>query len=362
MPVKIGIIGGGKFGEMHLRAFIQLQREGRAELVGLADINKDLLKSREEQYGVKGFTDYMEMIRVAKPDAVSVATPDFLHRKIAVDALRAGRHVLVEKPLDVTVAGCQEMIKAAQAKKLLLQVDFHKRYDPYHQELAKNVAAGKLGEIEYGYAWMEDRIEVPRDWFPGWAPKSSPGWFLGVHMYDLIRWIIKSNGAQVSATGVKKRLKGLGVDTYDSIQAKILFESGASFTVDSSWILPDGFEAIVNQGIRMVGTEGIMEVDSQNRGAESCFSGKNGGMATYNLGFFKEGKDKSGRTYFRGYGIESIQDFALNVNHLLEGGKLADLKDQYADGVDGLEVTKIAVAVHKSADAGGKVIKLKDLR
>jgi hypothetical protein len=181
-------------------------------------------------------------------------------------------------------------------------------------------------------------------------------------MYDLIRWIIKSNGAQVSATGVKKRLKGLGVDTYDSIQAKILFESGASFTVDSSWILPDGFEAIVNQGIRMVGTEGIMEVDSQNRGAESCFTGKNGGMATYNLGFFKEGKDKAGRTYFRGYGVESIQDFAHNVNHLLEGGKLADLKDQYANGVDGLEVTKIAVAVHQSVEDGGRIIKLKDLR
>lgn len=358
MVPKIGVIGGGIFGEMHLRAFTQLQREGKAKLVGLADINPELLAKRKKEYGVATFTDYMEMIRKAKPHAVTVVTPDFLHRKIAVDCLKAGRHVLVEKPLDVTTEGCREMIAAAEKKNLILQVDFHKRYDPYHQELEKLVAAGKLGTIEYGYAFMEDRIEVPRDWFPKWAPKSSPGWFLGVHMYDLIRWIIKSNGAHVYATGIKNKLKSLGVDTYDSIQAKVVFESGASFVVDSSWILPDGFEAIVNQGIRMVGTEGIMEVDSQNRGAESCFSGK--GMQTHNLGFFKEGKTKAGETYYAGYGIESIQDFAFNVDHLLNGGKFADLKGKYADGTDGLEVTKIAVGVHKSLETGAPV-KLSEL-
>ncbi|NOZ21426.1 MAG: Gfo/Idh/MocA family oxidoreductase [Planctomycetes bacterium] len=358
MVPRIGVIGGGIFGEMHLRAFTQLQRDGKAELVGLADLNEELLAKRKKDYGVEGFTDYMDMIEKAEPHAVTVVTPDFLHRKITLDCLKAGRHVLVEKPLDVTVEGCREMIEAAKEKGLILQVDFHKRYDPYHQELEKLVAEGKLGEIEYGYAHMEDRIEVPRDWFPAWAPKSSPGWFLGVHMYDLIRWVIKSNGAEVTASGVKKKLKGIGVDTYDSIQAKILFESGASFTVDSSWIMPDGFEAIVNQGIRMVGTEGMMEVDSQNRGAESCFSST--GMQTHNLGFFKEGKTKAGEPFFAGYGIESIQDFAFNVAHLLNGGALDDLKGTFADGTDGLEVTKIAVGVHTSLETGAPV-KLSDL-
>jgi len=358
MVPRIGVIGGGIFGEMHLRAFTQMQREGKAELVGLADLNEDLLKQREKDYGVSPFTDYMEMIEKADPHAVTVVTPDFLHREISLNCLKAGRHVLVEKPLDVTVEGCREMVAAAEEGNLILQVDFHKRYDPYHQELEKLVVQGKLGEIEYGYAHMEDRIEVPRDWFPNWAPKSSPGWFLGVHMYDLIRWVIKSNGVEAYATGLKKKLTSLGVDTYDSIQAKILFENGAGFVVDSSWIMPDGFEAIVNQGIRMVGSEGMMEVDSQNRGAESCFAGES--MATYNLGFFKEGKTKAGETYFAGYGIESIQDFALNVDHVLNGGSLDDLKGTFADGTDGLEVTKIAVGVHKSLETGAPV-KLSEL-
>ena len=358
MIPKIGVIGGGIFGEMHLRAFNQLQREGKAELVGLADINQKLLVERERQYGVVGFTDYLEMIEETDLHAVTVVTPDFLHRKITVDCLKAGKHVLVEKPLDVTVEGCREMIAAAEENKLILQVDFHKRYDPYHQELEKLVLEGKLGEIEYGYAYMEDRIEVPRDWFPNWAPRSSPGWFLGVHMYDLIRWVIKSNGVEAYATGIKKKLKSIGIDTCGSIQAKILFENGASFTVDSSWILPDGFEAIVNQGIRIVGSEGMTEVDSQNRGTQSCFAV--GGMATYNLGFFKEEKTKSGETRFSGYGIASIQDFAFNVDHLLNGGKLSDLEGSFADGRDGLEVTKIAAGVHQSLETGAPV-KLSDL-
>ena len=355
---KIGIIGGGKFGEMHLRAFRQLESEGKARLVALADVNEKLLADRQKQYGVKPYTNYLQMIEKEKLDGVSVATPDFLHRKIAVDCLRAGAHVLVEKPLDTTVEGCREMIAAAEKSRVLLQVDFHKRYDPYHQELEKLARAGRFGRIQYGYSWMEDRIEVPRDWFPQWAPKSSPAWFLGVHFYDLARWIIQSNGREVYATGMKDKLKSLGVDTYDSICAMVVFESGVTFCFETSWILPDSFEAIVNQGIRIVGSEGIMEVDSQNRGAESCFAG--GGMATHNLGFFKETRDKDGRTVYSGYGIESIQDWALNVNFLLNGGKLADMKGKYADGNDGLEVTKIAVAVHRSLETG-KVVKLKDL-
>jgi predicted dehydrogenase len=167
MIPKIGVIGGGIFGEMHLRAFNQLQREGKAELVGLADINQKLLVEREKQYGVAGF------------------------------------------------------------------------------------------------------------------------------------------------------------------------------------------EATVNQGIRIVGCEGMMEVDSQNRGAESCFAV--GGMASYNLGFFKEEKTKSGETRYSGYGIASIQDFAFNVDHLLNGGKLSDLEGSFADGRDGLEVTKIAAGVHQSLETGAPV-------
>jgi len=350
MGPKLAVIGGGKFGLMHLRAYKQLEHDGLGELVGLCDINEELLAERREEFGVRTYTDYQELIEKEKPDGVSVVTPDHLHRRIGLRALEQGCHVLIEKPLDVTVEGCRELIEKAESAERILMVDFHKRYDPYHEELRAEVQAGKLGDVLYGYAYMEDRIEVPRDWWPGWASRSSPVWFLGVHMFDLIRWTIGSDPVRVYATGSRKKLVSLGVDTYDAIQTKVEFANGASFIVDASWVLPDGFEAIVNQGIRMVGTEGVMEVDSQDRGARSCFTGA--GMTTYNLGFFKETRDQTGVPVYSGYGIESIQDFALNVAHILSGGSLQEVAGSYADGQDGLQVTRIAQGAHKSLETG----------
>ncbi len=349
---RIGVIGVGTFGINHLRTFRQLGYLGVAELVAAADINEELLTERQAEFGMSVYTDYKEMLEKENLDGVTVVTPDPLHKDIVIACADAGVHILCEKPLDVTVAGCQEMIDAATKNDILLQVDFHKRFDEYHLEMKRKISEGDIGKIQYGYAHMEDRIEVPRDWFPGWARNSSPGWFLGIHFYDLARFLMDANGKRVWATGCKGKLSGLGVDTYDSIQAKVEFDNGACVTFDSSWILPDGFEAIVNQGIRVVGTEGMIECDSQDRGTVSC--SENDGMMTHNMSFLRPRVDKQGREVFDGYGIISIADFAENVNVLLEGAKIDELAP-YPDGVDGLEATRIASGVHESLETGGMV-------
>jgi len=356
---RICVIGGGRFGLMHLRTFRQLGNEGRCEFLALADLDEDLLARRRDEFAVNTYVDYAEMIEQERPDGVTIATPDHLHRKIALDAIDRGVHVFVEKPLDVTAAGCREIIEAAAGRGLLLEVDFHKRYDPYHMELQHLARDGKFGDVEYGYAWMEDRIEVPRDWWPAWAGESSPAWFLAIHMVDLFLWVARTRGRRVFATGVRKKLPSIGVDAWDSIQIHCEMERDVAFQCQVSWILPDSFEAIVNQGIRVVGTEGIMEVDSQNRGTESCFA-SDGGMTTHNKGFFLEKKNKAGETVFGGYGIEAIADFADNLSHLLGGGTLQDLDDTYPDGTDGLEATRIVEGAHLSLQTG-RVIELDSL-
>lgn len=348
---KICVIGGGMFGEMHLRTFRQLENDGLCEFAALADLNADLLEQRRQTYGMRTYTNFIEMIETEKPDGVTIATPDHLHRKIAVEAIARGVHVMVEKPLDITVEGCEEIIAAAQAKDVLLQVDFHKRFDPYHQELANEARRGKFGDIEYGYAFMEDRIEVPRDWWPSWAKNSSPAWFLAIHMVDLFLWISQTSGRRVFATGVRKKLASIGVDAWDSIQIFAQCENDITFQCQVSWILPDAFEAVVNQGIRIVGTEGVMEVDSQNRGSQSCFSDDDK-MITHNLGFFRESKNRAGETVYSGYGIESIADFNENLSHLVRGGAIADLDGKYPGGKDGLEATRIVAAAHESIETG----------
>ncbi len=261
------------------------------------------------------------------------------------------------------------MIAAAEKADRLLQVDFHKRFDLYHLELERLVRSGRLGQLQYGYAYMEDRIEVPTQWLRQWAHRSSPAWFLGVHYYDLCRWLVRSDPVSVVASGQKQKLRSLGIDTYDSIQATIHFESGVSFAVHTSWILPAGHEAVVNQAIRVFGTDGMMEVDTQDRGARGVVTPPDdgrpdpapSGMLTLNLGFFKESRNAAGDPVYAGYGIDAIAAFIDNVTHLVRGGSLAKLAGRYADGKDGLEVTKIAVGVHQSIAQGGATVCLADL-
>jgi len=354
LPARIGVIGVGTFGLNHLRAFRQLGYVGSAQLVAAADLNDQLLEERQAEFGMKAYTDYREMIEQENLDAVTIVTPDPLHHDIAITCAEAGLHILCEKPLDVTPDGCQEMIDAAARNNVLLQVDFHKRFDEFHREMKRRLDLGEFGTIQYGYAHMEDRIEVPRDWFPGWAQRSSPAWFLGIHFYDLALWWLGAAGKTVYATGQKGKLSSLGVDTLDSVQAKVQFDTGATVCFDTSWILPDGFEAIVNQGIRLVGTEGLIECDSQDRGTVTCstrYEQEKRGMMTHNPSFLREITDRRGRQIFEGYGITSIADFAENVNLLLEGTKLDELAP-YPSGLDGLRATQVAYAVHESLDRG----------
>ncbi|MCX7705426.1 MAG: Gfo/Idh/MocA family oxidoreductase [bacterium] len=346
--LNLAIIGTGRYGVNIIHAFKQLEYQNIAKLVSICDINEDVLNSHCKKYKVKGYTDYRKMLDSEDIDAVAIATPDHLHKEPCIYAAKSGRHIFVQKPMDITVEGCLEILEEANKSNVLIQVDFHKRYDPYHQQLCKDVKSGKFGTIEYGYVHMEDRIEVPSKWFSSWAHKSSPVWFLGVHFIDLVRWCLGSNGKSAYATGYKMKLKKMGIDTYDSVSAKVIFENGVSVTFDVSWILPENFEAIVNQSIRFVGTEGIIECDTQDRGTRLCSTEK--GMETYNIGFILETKDVSGRTVYKGYGIESIMDFVYNLIYIKNGGDFETLRKNSiaAFGEDGLEVTRIAVAIHES--------------
>lgn len=356
MSVRIGVIGGGKFGAVHLRTFRQMQWDGEVELVALCRQNVTALAEQAAEFDVASYTNYRHLLERVQLDAVTIVTPDHLHREMALAATGQGLHVLVEKPLDTTVAGCQQIIDAAAAKGVLLQVDFHKRFDPEHRQVERAIRQGRTGQILYGYAWMEDRIEVPVDWFPHWAGASSPAWFLGVHFYDLVRWMIKSDAAEVYAKARKEKLaKELGIDAWDSVSAHVTFQNGAQFAFQTSWVLPRGFEAVVNQGVRLIGTGGLWEVDSQSRGSQSCL--ESAGMQTWNSNANREYEDPQGRPRLGGYVIESIENFARNVAFLKQGGALADLAGHYPSGEDGREATRIAEAVHRSVETG-EVVRL----
>jgi predicted dehydrogenase len=357
MRIRVGVVGAGTYGESLVQAFYGVHLAGEIDFVAVADINTAALEKMEKLYGLKGYTDYKAMFDAERLDAAAVVTPDYLHREITLEASRRKIHLLVQKPLATDVQEGEDMVAAAEENNVMLYVYFHTRFDPAHIQLRQAVQAGKLGEIQYGYICMEDKILVPSVWFKSWAQHSSPAWFLGIHFYDLLYWILGRAPVRVYATGIKKKLVSMNIDTYDSIQARFEYENGASITVDTSWILPNNFSSIVNQQIRLVGSEGMQEVDSQERGVIACYESEPSNMVVNPYGKIIDAKPLVG-TVPSGYTIESMVFFLKLVSLIKEGRiSMKELEGFYPTGREALVSTKMCAAVHESA-ARRKIIEI----
>lgn len=328
--LRVAVVGAGIYGIHHLDAYTQNKR---VKLVAVCDLSEKIRKSIEENYRVKTYSDVIEMLENEKLDAVSIATPDAYHLQPAMEALKHGLHILVEKPLATTYDDGLKMVNLAKERGLLLGVDFHKRWDPVAINVREHLKKSDGFPIR-GYMSMDDIIAVPTEWF-NWGSRSTPTDFLGSHCVDLMRYYMGCEVTQVFATGVKKLLPSMGVDTYDSIQALITFENGCTWTLENSWVLPNGF-AKANDGKTFILTsKDFIRIDSQDRGLQIFTEEK---MKTPNVFFFN---DFNGKQF--GFGIEPINDF---VDSILDGKALL------ADGIDGLKAIQITNAILESVRTG----------
>jgi len=204
---------------------------------------------------------------------------------------------------------------------------------------------------------MEDKILVPSVWFKSWAQHSTPAWFLGIHFYYLLHWVLGKAPVRVHATGIKKKLVSMGIDTYDAVLATFMYDNGAHISVDTSWILPNSFCSIVNQQIRLVGTNGLQEVDSQDRGITAAYESEPAGMVINPYGIINDLTPTG--TVPRGYTIESMLYFLDLVAIVKEGKKsIKELEGFYPTGREALVSTGMGAAVHESA-ALGRIVDIK---
>ena len=124
-PVRIGIIGAGRFAETHLDQFARV--EG-AEVVAVCRRNEDALRELQRRYDIPaGYTDYRDMLNSGGIDAVSIVTPTASHHRIAMDAISAKLHVLCDKPLALTAADAKEMLDAAEKAGVVHSTNFNQR-------------------------------------------------------------------------------------------------------------------------------------------------------------------------------------------------------------------------------------------
>ncbi len=254
------VIGVGLIGEQHADVYAAYHR---ANLALVYDANPQRAQAVAERLDCRAAPD---LAAIADSDValVSVATPDFAHRDAVVAMLDAGKHVLVEKPLATTVADAVAMVRAAERNNRHLSISLGNRWSEDIQDLRDCVQSGEIGDPIFGFSRLSDTVWVPTQML-SWGSESGPHWFLYPHTMDYMRWIIGQEAKRVYARGEKRLLPQKGVDAYDYVQAMVEFEN-CTITFETSWIVPEGYPAIVEQYLSLYGTKGKVTLDRSNRG------------------------------------------------------------------------------------------------
>lgn len=276
--LRVGVIGCGA-GAFHLEGFAA---DPRVKIVALSGLDGVRCHELVAKFGIPHlYGDFAELLARPDIDAISIAVPNHLHRPIAVQALQAGKHVLVEKPLARTVEEGAEMVTVAKQAGKVLAVAFQRRQRHDVQLVRHAIDQGSLGRIYHAKAFWMRRSGIPGlgTWFTNKHQSGGgPLIDLGVHVLDLASWLI-GNPCPVSVSAATyaelgprgrgqwsgarfSRIENVAYEVEDFATAFIRFEGGVTLQLDVSWA---GYSGHTDDfGISLMGTDGGAEIHSKD--------------------------------------------------------------------------------------------------
>ncbi|MEJ5284511.1 MAG: Gfo/Idh/MocA family oxidoreductase [Brevinematales bacterium] len=235
--LKVGVVGTGHMGTYHINT---LSTISGISFEAICDVNETKLKELSNKYNINYYTDYKKFL--SKVDAVVVAVPTFLHYKFASEALNAGKHVLLEKPMTKTIYFAEKLFEIARKKNLVLQVGHVERFNGAVQEVQKIVNTPYL-------------IQAQRMSPPGRIRDVGVVLDLMIHDIDIVLLLANSEVVDVYASGSK-----VFSDFEDVATAVIYFESGAVASISASRVTEN---KIRNLAISQKGSYVFLNYDTQ---------------------------------------------------------------------------------------------------
>lgn len=215
--VGIGVIGCGGFGLFALQQFAQVPG---VQLVGMAGTHREAARAAARRFGLPDVMEVEALLRTPGLDLVYVATPPFLHHPQAMQALQAGKHVLVEKPTALHPAQADELLAAARERGLLLATNLMQRYNPMFDAIRGLLERKPLGELLHAYFenCASDEFLPPEHWF--WDRGKSGGIFVehGVHFFDLFAGWLGPGRVEAAQVCVRP-----GTTTEDQVQCTMRY-------------------------------------------------------------------------------------------------------------------------------------------
>ena len=259
-------------------------------------------------------------------DFVCVASPDDRHFDASLATLKAGKHLLVEKPSVLSLAELDQLEQAAKDNDVLAKIVYHKLFDPDHKKLRTLVHDGVLNHVNTGYCTLLEPKMISGEQFAEWIQGRNPGTYVAVHYIKLIDFTFGGKLISVSCTGHRGLVGSADSNTWDSTQLRMIYEyedgRQAAFDIHTSWVTPNNFPGYVEQEVQFRFDNGIWNGHSRRRGVECTVEDKTPTEMKISInnhynGTFVEPWDERSQ---RGYGIEVLEKFVKEVATVEWGG------------------------------------------
>ncbi|HEX6506797.1 MAG TPA: Gfo/Idh/MocA family oxidoreductase [Chloroflexota bacterium] len=229
---RFGIVGCGVIGKTHAEAIASLPE---AALVAVADPVAERRDALAERYAVHAYPDLQSMLNAETLDVVNVCTASGMHGELACTAMRAGKHVVVEKPIEVTLPAIDEMLRVQRETGVKLAVISQHRFDPASQRLHRLIADRVLGTPVLGNAhilwWRSQGYYDSGEWRGTWVLDGG-GVLMNqsIHSIDLLHWFF----GPVQSVSAYTATRAHRMETEDTAAAALRFESGALGSIAAS--------------------------------------------------------------------------------------------------------------------------------
>lgn len=251
--VKVGVIGCGKIAEyLHLPGYASLNN---VEIVAVADLNEERLEYVKQRFGVVNtYTDYMQLLEDPRIEAVSICTPPHLHKKMTVEAVEHGKHVLCEKPLAINVKEAYELLEEVKNSEYFVMPAFNYRFTPNVKIANEIISRGKIGEIKRATVTFKSDQRIWGAVTPfRFTEKTGVLSDLGPHAVDLLHYLL---GDVEEVSRVEARAERYNV--YDRVHVELAMQSGANVEVGLHWFSDS---IVPSFSWTIEGTKGTMKFD-----------------------------------------------------------------------------------------------------
>jgi len=333
--IKFGIAGCGRIARVHADEIVA---SPQAELAAVNDIDPFVLREFASYYNVKGYLDYRKMLEEQDLDVVVICTPSGLHAKMGIMAARSGKHVLVEKPLALSLPDADMLVNTCEKAGVILAVVMQKRFNRFFQVLKSAVDNGRFGKLSHAAAtvrWNRDEAYFLNN--PWRGKKAEDGGVMmnqAVHVVDILTWLMGGVESIFAYTATRCR----PIESEDVGVAVLKFKSGALGIIEAATtVYPRNLE----QKIAVFGEKGTVVI-----GGEKADT-----VMTWRFSETREEDRMAGLQEGAKCCVEPghravLQDMAKAI---ITGGRPA------VDGREGRKALEIILGIYHSAETGRPV-------